>query len=152
MKLAILAAGRARKSPEHELATQWMGRIAHGGEIIEIESRLPAGTGRTRDEGARLLRHLGAGDKLVVCDPAGEDYPSPKLAALIGGWRDQAVPRACFAIGGADGHGTEILARANLRLAFGAATWPHLLFRAMLAEQLYRAEMILSGHPYHRGD
>ena len=59
---------------------------------------------------------------------------------------------ACFAIGGADGHSQELLERAEVRIAFGSATWPHMLFRAMLAEQLYRATMILAGHPYHRGN
>lgn len=66
-------------------------------------------------------------------------------------WRDSGLASACFAIGGADGHGETLLARAESRIAFGSATWPHMLFRAMLAEQLYRATTILAGHPYHRG-
>jgi len=106
--------------------------------------RVGEGAARRKDEAARLLRHLGANDRLVACDPAGRDHSSETLAKLIGDWRDQGVPRTCFA--------PELLERAELRLAFGTATWPHLLFRAMLAEQLYRAEMILKGHPYHRGD
>ena len=70
---------------------------------------------------------------------------------MLGRWRDSGMGSACFAIGGADGHAEALLQRAEARIAFGSATWPHMLFRAMLAEQLYRATMILAGHPYHRG-
>ena len=88
--------------------------------------------------------------KTVALDERGRDLASADLAARIGAWRDEGVQEARFLIGAADGHDSEIRADADLLLAFGSATWPHLMVRAMLAEQLYRAEQILAGHPYHR--
>jgi 23S rRNA (pseudouridine1915-N3)-methyltransferase len=86
----------------------------------------------------------------VAFDPKGRDCSSEELANLLSLWQDEGRSRACFAIGGADGHGAAVLARADKTLSFGRAIWPHMLFRAMVAEQLYRATAILSGHPYHR--
>lgn len=151
MKLVILAVGRGRAAPEQALAADWLARIPQGGDLVEIESRLPAGDARREDEGARLLRHCPPGAPLVACDPGGRDTSSEALATMLGRWRDSGIGSACFAIGGADGHSGTLLERAEARIAFGSATWPHMLFRAMLAEQLYRATMILAGHPYHRG-
>ena len=150
MKLVILAVGRGRATPEQELATEWLARLPQGGELIEVESKLPAGDARRMDEGQRLLRHCPDNIPLVACDPRGRNTSSEAMAKLLARWRDTGMASACFAIGGADGHSQELLERAEARIAFGSATWPHMLFRAMLAEQLYRATMILAGHPYHR--
>jgi len=152
MKLVILAVGRGRATPEQELTTEWLARLPQGGELIEVESKLPAGDARRADEGQRLLRHCPDNIPLVACDPRGRDTSSEAMAKLLARWRDTGMPSACFAIGGADGHSQELLERAEARIAFGSATWPHMLFRAMLAEQLYRGTMILAGHPYHRGN
>ena len=151
MKLVILAVGRGRASPEQTLVRDWLDRLPRGGEIIEVESKLPSGPARTRDEGQRLLRHLPATAPLIACDPHGRDTSSESLAGLLQRHRDDGSTAAYFAIGGADGHDSAVLSRARAQIAFGSATWPHMLFRAMLAEQLYRATMILAGHPYHRG-
>ncbi len=151
MKLVILAVGRGRASPEQALVEDWLGRLPQGGSIIEIESKLPSGPARTRDEGVRLLKQLPVTAPLIACDPHGRDTSSEALATILQGHRDNGEPAAYFAIGGADGHDSAVLDRALARIAFGSATWPHMLFRAMLAEQLYRANMILAGHPYHRG-
>jgi 23S rRNA (pseudouridine1915-N3)-methyltransferase len=150
MKLVILAIGRGRASPEQALVQGWLDRLPQGGVLVEVESRLPPGPARTRDEGERLLRHLPPAAPLIACDPHGRDTSSEALAKLLQRHRDDGAGTAYFAIGGADGHDSAILARAQARIAFGSATWPHMLFRAMLAEQLYRATMILAGHPYHR--
>ncbi|MAK17870.1 MAG: 23S rRNA (pseudouridine(1915)-N(3))-methyltransferase RlmH [SAR116 cluster bacterium] len=150
MKLVILAVGRGRASPEQSLVQDWLDRLPQGGSLVEVESRLPSGPARTRDEGERLLRHLPAAAPLIACDPKGRDMSSEALASLLQRHRDDGMAAAYFAIGGADGHDEAVLARAQQRIAFGSATWPHMLFRAMLAEQLYRANMILAGHPYHR--
>ena len=152
MKLVILAVGRGRATPEQELATKWLARLPQGGELIEVESKLPVGDARRMDEGQRLLRHCPDNIPLVACDPHGRNTSSEAMAKLLVRWRETGMPSACFAIGGADGHSHELLERAEARIAFGSATWPHMLFRAMLAEQLYRATMILAGHPYHRGN
>ena len=152
MQLFILAVGKGRGSAESQLAEDWIGRLPDGGQIVEIESKFPAGVKRTEDEGARLLRALPSASVLSTLDPPGQDHSSDELAALIGHWRDSGYTSAAFAIGGADGHATDIRQKAQRIISFGRATWPHMLCRAMLAEQLYRASMILAGHPYHRGN
>ncbi len=152
MKLVILAVGKGRNSPEHDLATSYIKRLPEGGEIREIDSKLPAGPKRRQDE-TRLLLRLVPDNAILVCfDPRGKDISSELLASKIGSWRDEGQQAVYFAIGGADGHDRDIHQRADLLMSFGSAIWPHMLFRAMLAEQLYRASAILSGHPYHRGN
>ena len=152
MQLFIVAVGKARGSTEHRLAEGWLGRLPEGGSIHEIESKLPAGAKRRDDEGVRLLRAVPPGAALAILDPRGKDYSSEDLAALISVWRDSGYGSAAFAIGGANGHAAHIRQKALRTISFGRATWPHMLCRAMLAEQLYRASMILAGHPYHRGN
>ena len=152
MKLVILAVGKGRNSPEHDLATSYIKRLPEGGEIREIDSKLPAGPKRQQDE-TRLLLRLVPDNAILVClDPRGNDISSELLASKIGSWRDEGQQAVYFAIGGADGHDRDIHQRADLLMSFGSAIWPHMLFRAMLAEQLYRASAILSGHPYHRSN
>ena len=152
MQLSIVAIGKGRASPENALAQNWLSRLKPAGKIIEIESKLPAGPKRVEDEAQRLLRTIPDGSALGVLDPRGKDYSSEEFAALIGGWRDEGFGSAFFAIGGADGHANILRQKAKHTIALGRATWPHMLFRAMLAEQLYRANAILAGHPYHRAN
>ena len=152
MKLVILAVGKGRNSPEQALAASYIRRLPEGGEIREVESKLEAGLQRHKDETNLLLRQLPKDAVLVCLDPRGKDISSELLARRIGAWRDEGQHAIYFAIGGVDGHDRKIHKRANLLISFGTATWPHMLFRAMLAEQLYRAIAILSGHPYHRGN
>ena len=153
MQLIIAAIGRFRRAD----ATPWqdyLTRLPHGGQLLEAESKLPEGPARTKEESQKLLaltERAGAGQtRLAALDPGGRDISSEELAQLIASWRQDGVRQAVFAIGGADGHHQILLDAADSKLAFGRAIWPHRLFRTMLAEQLYRAEMILSGHPYHR--
>ena len=150
MRLHIIAVGKGRNAPEATLTSDWLSRLPAGGELSEIESKLPAGSARREDEAARILKLVPADAALVAFDPKGRDCSSEELAQLLSLWQDEGRARACFAIGGADGHGTAVLTRADKTLSFGRAIWPHMLFRAMVAEQLYRATAILSGHPYHR--
>jgi 23S rRNA (pseudouridine1915-N3)-methyltransferase len=91
-----------------------------------------------------------SGGRTVVLDERGQDLASADLAALLGRWRDDGAREVRFLIGAADGHDAATRGHADLLLGFGRATWPHMLVRAMLAEQLYRALSILDGHPYHR--
>ena len=150
MKLNIIAVGKGRAGPEMALVKNWMDRLPQGGGLTEIESKLPEGPKRTEDESAKLLRAVPSGAALVALDPRGKDCSSEQLAALIGAWRDEGRGATCFAIGGANGHSDQLRRQADRVIAFGSATWPHMLFRVMLAEQLYRATSILAGHPYHR--
>ncbi len=154
MKLGILAIGRAKDGPEKRLWEMYLSRLPHHGSLNEFESRLPVGHQRVQDESKKIIdwfdEKAPQGARLVCFDPNGADTSSESLASLLERWRDESIPAAYFAIGGADGHHPDLLARADCKLAFGTATWPHMLFRAMFAEQLYRAEMICAGHPYHR--
>ena len=152
MQLVIIAVGKARGSAEHQLAEKWLGRLPEGGSIHEVESKMRVSAKRADDEGKRLLKVVPSGAALAILDPRGKDHSSEDLAALIGAWRDSGYRSAVFAIGGAEGHAAHIRQKALRTISFGRATWPHMLCRAMLAEQLYRAGTILAGHPYHRGN
>lgn len=119
--------------------------------IVEIEEkrRLPAAELKTR-EAELILAALPHGSRLVALDERGAAWSSVELASRLAGWRDAGHSAVAFAIGGADGLGTAILERADAVVSLGPMTWPHLLVRGMLLEQLYRAQQILAGHPYHR--
>ena len=136
MRLAIVARGRIGASPEAELVDRYTKRLRGELSITEIGDTAPW----PRFDGGRT----------VVLDETGRDMSSEALAAILGGWRDDGTREVRFLIGAADGHDATTRDGADLLLGFGRATWPHMLVRAMLAEQLYRAMMILAGHPYHR--
>lgn len=155
MRLSLLAVGRLRGGPTAALYEDYAGRLR--GQPLgpltlrEVEEKRPLAASALKAREAELL--LGAcppGARLVALDGGGRALSSADLAELLGRWRDEGLPEAAFAIGGADGHGPALLARADLSLSLGAMTWPHLLVRVLLAEQLFRADSILSGHPYHR--
>ena len=149
MRISIAAIGKSGQSPEHDLVHRYFNRLPHKGTLIERDSSKTSGLAGKRDEGKRLLAALPTQCKLVVLDENGVNLSSVKWAEQISNWRDDGIRDAVFAIGGADGHSEDVLAAADKPLAFGVQTWPHMLVRAMLAEQLYRAEMILARHPYH---
>lgn len=138
MLLHIVARGRIGRSAEAELLDRYLKRISWPTRVTE----LPDAGGRTPDLPAQARR--------VLLDETGEVLSSTAFAAKLGRWRDDGVREARFEIGAADGFGDADRAGADLLLSFGRATWPHLLARAMLAEQLFRAVSILANHPYHR--
>ncbi len=154
MRVTILAVGRMRAGPEKALADGWLARFARAGRPLGLgpaavqEVEAPGGAA---PEGAALLARLPRGACAVALDERGEAMTSPAFAALLAALRDQGRPGTAFLIGGADGHADAVRARADRLLSFGPMVWPHLLVRAMLAEQLYRAATILAGGPYHRG-
>lgn len=151
MRLLIAAVGRARGSPAAALYEDYARRLTWPLELREVDVRqaLPAPRLKSR-EGELLLAAVPKGARIVALDEGGRSLDSAAFAGLLGGWRDEGVPAAAFLIGGADGHDDAVRGAADLTLSLGAMTWPHLLARAMLAEQLYRATTILAGHPYHR--
>lgn len=160
MRLLVAAVGRLKQGPERELAASYRNRAEASGralglrgiEIIEIrESRAHDAERRRVEESIALANVIPEGAMIVVLDQRGENLDSAALAARLRQWRAEERGAACFIIGGADGVAPSLIERAKLRLAFGAATWPHQLVRIMLLEQLYRAATILAGHPYHRG-
>ena len=159
MKLLVAAVGRLKRGPECELAERYRARAEKAGrslgfralDIVEIdESRGRRAAERAAAEAGAIARILPENAAIVVLDEGGANLSSADLAGLIGGWRDRGREAAAFVVGGPDGLADRILARAERRLAFGTATWPHQLVRIMLLEQLYRAITILGGHPYHR--
>ncbi|MGK9168213.1 23S rRNA (pseudouridine(1915)-N(3))-methyltransferase RlmH [Inquilinus limosus] len=151
MRLTIAAVGRARPGPLRDLFDDYAGRSAWPLTLREVEARKGlSGPALKREEAALLLAAVPAGAAVVALDERGRDLDSEGFARLLGRWRDEGRGDLAFLIGGADGHDDAVRDRADLLLCFGRLTWPHMLARAMLAEQIYRAQTILSGHPYHR--
>ena len=138
MLLHVVARGKIGRSPEAELVERYARRIAWSLKLTE----LPESGGRIPEPQTPL--------RTVLLDEKGRQISSEDLARQLETWRDGGIREARFVIGAADGHGAAERAEADLLLAFGAATWPHLLARAMLLEQLFRATRILAGQPYHR--
>ena len=158
MRIVVAAVGRMKRGPERELGERYRERAAKSGrgiglravDVIEIaESRARDPQRRVLEESIALANVIPDGAAVVLLDPNGENLDSTTFAARLRGWRDGGRDLA-FVIGGPDGLAPSLAEKAALRLAFGAATWPHQLVRVMLLEQLYRAVTILSGHPYHR--
>lgn len=151
MKLTLACIGRAGRGPERDLYEHYAGRIRWPLTLRELEQRkkLPPAE-LIRHEGELLIGAVPDKAVLVALDRRGKALDSEAFAKRLERWRDDGVPDVAFLIGGADGHGEPLLGNAALVLTFGAMTWPHLLARAMLAEQIYRAQQLLAGHPYHR--
>jgi len=159
MRILIAAVGRLKQGPETELAERYAKRAAQTGrnlglrgiEIVEIrESRAADAGKRIIEESIALANIIPPGAPVVLLDSHGVNLESAGLAAQLAKWRGNDRPAVVFLIGGADGLAASLRDKAELRLSFGAATWPHQLVRVMLLEQLYRATTILTGHPYHR--
>jgi 23S rRNA (pseudouridine1915-N3)-methyltransferase len=136
--LHIVARGKIGRSPEAELVERYLKRIAWPTKLTELPDR----GGKAPD--------LPANSITIVLDERGRSLSSTELARKLETWRDGGKREARFLIGAADGHDEDQRRRADLLLSFGPATWPHLLLRSMLAEQLFRATSILANHPYHR--
>src|SRR5436190_5765549 len=159
MRLLVAAIGRLKDSPERELVERYRKRAEQVGkrigfrdvEVLEIrESRAQEVGKRMIEESIALANVIPDKAMLVILDQRGENLDSGALASRLGRWRDDGRPATVFVIGGDDGLAPSLRDKASVRLAFGAATWPHQLVRVMLLEQIYRAVSILSGHPYHR--
>jgi 23S rRNA (pseudouridine1915-N3)-methyltransferase len=159
MRVTLAAVGRTRDEPEAQLFEQYWKKAALSGRrlgfsafdatVVETSRRATA-TERVREEGEKLLRRLPADAHQIVLDERGRSLSSDEFAKQLSALRHRAVKDVAFVIGGPDGLSPDFRASAQQCLALGVQTWPHLLVRAMLAEQIYRALTILSGHPYHR--
>ena len=150
MQVIIAAIGRDRAGPTRELFDDYCRRAPWPIRLVEIAPRSSEPTERRlREEADRLLQAVPQGAVLVALDEAGRQLDSAGLARRIARWQEEHGTLA-FVIGGPDGLARSVLDRAEIALAFGRMTWPHRMVRVMLAEQLYRASTILSGHPYHR--
>jgi 23S rRNA (pseudouridine1915-N3)-methyltransferase len=159
MRIVVAAVGRLKQGPETELSARYAKRAAQTGraiglrdiDIIEIRESRAADSGkRMLEESIALANVIPQGAAVVLLDARGENLDSASFAGRLAQWRTADRPAVAFMIGGADGLSASLAGKADLRLSFGAATWPHQFARVLLLEQLYRASTILSGHPYHR--
>jgi 23S rRNA (pseudouridine1915-N3)-methyltransferase len=149
MKVTLAAVGRARDSPVRTLVDDYARRLPWPFTLREIADA--AGDKRREREGEKLLAAIPEGALIVALDSRGRQLSSEALADWLGRKRDEGCRELALVIGGADGLSPEVIQRAGMILSLGTMTWPHLMVRAMLAEQLYRASTILAGHPYHSG-
>lgn len=149
--LHLIAIGRQRDGPEAALFARYATRLRPRILLTELPEARGAPAEVKRREGEALLRALPDPAFVVALDPAGATPDSDELANLLERWLALGRP-ICFLIGGAEGLDKAVIARADHVLSLGRLTWPHLLARAMLTEQLYRARSIAAGHPYHRGN
>ena len=138
MRLHVIARGKIGRSPEAELVDRYAKRISWPFKMTELP-----------DTGGTIPPPLSP-SRDVLLDERGRQLTSEEFAALLGRWRDDGIREARFLIGAADGHGDPARGKADLLIAFGGMTWPHMMARAMLMEQLWRATSIIAGHPYHR--
>ena len=151
MKSSIIAIGRWKRGPERDLFEHYAKRLSPPLELREFQERKKFPLDQLKNKEAELLLSaIPKGARVVVLDGSGKALSSVALAKRISDWRDTGTRQIAWLIGGADGHGKTALQAADLSLSLGHQTWPHLLVRAMLAEQLFRVQSILSGHPYHR--
>lgn len=159
MQISVIAIGRLKDAAERRLADRYIERFrGHGralgffgiGETELAESRLQSADARKVAEAKQLLGKVPERARIVALDERGRQLTSEEFAATLARWRDDGVAATAFLIGGPDGHGEPVKARADLKLSLGAMTFPHGIVRVLLAEQLYRAATILAGHPYHR--
>jgi len=155
MRIRIVAVGRLRDGPEKRLVDDYLDRVARTGrslglgpaEVIEVDDRKGGGPSAEAD---LIARAVPDGARIVALDERGKTLTSPQFADRLAGWRDGGARDVAILVGGADGLDAGLRDRADLVLSLGAMVWPHMLVRAMLAEQLYRAATILAGGPYHR--
>jgi len=159
MRLVLVAVGRAKSGPEHELVARYLkwaaglsrGLGIHPLELREIETSRARDAGRRKSEEAAAIRGaLEPGAKMIACDAGGKMLDSEAFAGICASSRDAGTSTLGLVIGGPDGLDPDLCGAAMLALAFGAMTWPHQLVRVMAAEQIYRAMTILAAHPYHR--
>ncbi|MFN7102183.1 MAG: 23S rRNA (pseudouridine(1915)-N(3))-methyltransferase RlmH [Pseudorhizobium sp.] len=159
MRISLFAVGRLKAGPEKDLASRYLDRFAKAGPAIGLElvrvtevpeSKASNAETRKRDEAAALEKALPEGALLLLLDERGKSLDSEAFADTLGRFRDSGKRDLMVAVGGADGLDPALYARADMVLNLGSMTWPHQLVRILIAEQLYRAVTILSGHPYHR--
>ena len=152
MHITIAAIGKAKgNSASSELLAEYIKRLPWTVSIKELDEKRPLPTDQRKTREAELL--LGAAsdaERIIALDERGKELSSQQFARQIESWQQDGVSKLAFLIGGQDGLADSIRQKAHLTLSFGRMTWPHMLVRPLLAEQLYRAHTILTGHPYHR--
>ncbi len=149
--MRLIAIGRMRDGPEAELFARYNARLRPKLALTELAEAQGAPAEIRRREAAALLAALPEAGFVVALDLGGQATNSEELAVLLDRWLSASRP-LCFVIGGAEGLDAAVITRADFVLSLGRMTWPHMLVRVLLAEQLYRARSIAAGHPYHRAN
>lgn len=150
MRIVIAAIGKAKASPQQQLFQDYVKRLPWKVECREFDSKLTDPAARKRKEAELLLEGCAGCERLIALDETGKNLSSREFSDQLSQWQQQGVSSFAFIIGGADGLDESVRRKAHLLWSFGRVTWPHMLVRGLLAEQLYRAHSVLSGHPYHR--
>ena len=150
MKAIISAIGKAKAGPELQLYQEYVKRVPWPVTAREFDIKLSDHAQRKVKEGEQLLTGVAGCERIIALDETGKTLSSPEFARQIKDWQQQGASSFGFIIGGSDGLDAAVLKKANLIWSFGRVTYPHMLVRALLAEQLYRAHTIISGHPYHK--
>lgn len=152
MKITIAAVGKLKiSSPYADLAVLYKKRLPWTVEIKEVEEKKPLPPEQLKEKEAQLLLDaIPAGAKIILLDEKGKSLTSKAFASLLANWQEKGEHTVAFLVGGAAGHGTIAKERADFMLSLGEMTWPHMLARVMLMEQLYRSYTMLGGHPYHK--
>jgi 23S rRNA (pseudouridine1915-N3)-methyltransferase len=154
MRILLIAVGKAKPGPARALFEDYAQRLRPPLELIEVEERRPLPSSELKRREGELLRaalaRRASKPLAVALDERGQSLDSAAFAKQLSRWRDSGAAELAFLIGGADGLDPALCRASDFRLALGPLTWPHLLVRGLIAEQLYRAQQILAGHPYHR--
>lgn len=151
MKLSIRAIGRLKNSPEKALLEKYKRRMVWPCQIIELEASQKKPRNRVKLlESSLLAKGLQQQDIIIGLDERGKNFSSVAFATKIGQFNDSGQ-NVTFLIGGVYGLEEDLITQCDLIMSFGKMTWPHMLVRVLLLEQLYRAQQILAGHPYHKG-
>lgn len=154
MRILLLAVGKAKPGPARALFEEYAQRLHPPIELIEVEEKRKLGAGELKRREAELLRaalaRRSSKPVTVALDEHGQALDTSSFAQKLARWREAGHAELAFLIGGADGLDQELLRSCDLRLALGPMTWPHMLVRGLIAEQIYRVQQIAAGHPYHR--
>jgi 23S rRNA (pseudouridine1915-N3)-methyltransferase len=146
MKVRLVAVGKLKKSPLLDLCDEYVKRMNWSVSVKEIDAPKAS---TSAIEAPLILKQIPDNGVVIALDERGETLTSPAFAKKIEGWQRQ-TSELVFLIGGADGFADDVRKRATFLMSFGKQTWPHMLVRVMLLEQIYRAQQIIAGHPYHR--
>ena len=149
MKYIISAIGKTKTQQEDLITLKYLKRIKNI-EIKQYEIKLNNKQKKIEEEGLKLISSTPSNGRLVLLDEQGENLTSPELAKMVLDWRNNNIAYINFAIGGAFGNGDQIKRSADKIIALGKLTWPHQMVKMMIAEQIYRIETIIQGHPYHK--
>lgn len=149
-KIDLIAVGKNKKGPFYDLQQDYIGRLRSSFSLIEVESKYTDPKTQQEHEQRQILDKLDPNSFIIVLDERGDGLRSLDFAETLRKIRDAGEEKFTFLIGGADGFTDAIRSKANMLMSFGQQTWPHMMVRVMLLEQIYRAQQIIAGHPYHR--